>query len=56
VWVSFINNNDKNNDCDIMTHFKRLNSVECKKFPIMLFLILIFQAFFVISTIPIVSG
>jgi WD40 repeat protein len=56
VWVSFINNNNKNNDWDIMTHFKRLNSVERKKFPIMLFLILIFQAFFVISKIPIVSG
>jgi len=39
-----------------MIRFEWLNNLKRKRFPILLFLILIFQAFFVISTIPIVSG
>jgi len=55
-WVNFINNNNKSNYCDIMIHFERLNNVKYKKSSIALFLIIIFQVFFVISTIPTVSG
>ncbi|MDH5374480.1 MAG: DUF5711 family protein [Candidatus Bathyarchaeota archaeon] len=39
-----------------MIRFKWLNNLKGKRFPILLFLILISQAFLVISTIPIVSG
>lgn len=39
-----------------MIRFERRNSVKCRKSPIMLLLILILQASFVISTLPLVSG
>jgi len=55
-WVNFINNNNKDNCRDAMTYFERLNNAKYKKSSIALFLIIIFQVFFVISTIPIVSG